>query len=116
MTRRVTAGKGGPMELTIGVAQLDLALGDPAANLASVRAAASQAASAGVDLLVLPELWGSGYDLERAGALSAALGEGLFAATADLARELKLAICGSLLEQQADGIYNTSTIYDAAGA
>src|SRR5688572_33108655 len=58
------------MQLTVAIAQIDLALGDRAANLEQARQAASAAASAGAGLLVLPELWGSGYDLERAAELS----------------------------------------------
>ncbi|HEY1016810.1 MAG TPA: carbon-nitrogen family hydrolase [Herpetosiphonaceae bacterium] len=104
------------MELTVAAAQLDLALGDREANLEQARRAAEQAAAAGAQLLILPELWGSGYDLERAAELGDALGEGLFAELAGLARRHRLAICGSLLERRADGVYNTATLHGQDGA
>ncbi len=103
------------MHIRVAVGQIDLALGDRATNLATVQTIAAQAAASGAELLVLPELWGSGYDLERASELSDALGEGLFAETARLAARHKLAICGSLLERRPDGIYNTAATFDAAG-
>ncbi len=103
------------MTLKIGLAQIDLALGQREHNLATVQQIAEQAAQQACDLLVLPELWGSGYALEQAAELSDALDEGLFAASAELAQTHRLAICGSLLERRSDGIYNTATIYDQDG-
>lgn len=105
------------MELRVAIGQMDLALGDPEANLRTVQDLAADAAGR-ADLLVLPELWGSGYDLERANELADELNTGLFAAVASLARHHKLAICGSLLEWDAatERAYNTATLYDANGA
>lgn len=103
------------MQLRVAVGQIDLVLGERAANLATVEQVAASAAAAGAQLLVLPELWGTGYDLERADELSDALGEGLFAATAQLARQHNLVICGSLLERRSDGVYNTAVTLDSLG-
>src|SRR3712207_9547852 len=104
--------------MRIALAQIDIALGDPERNLQSAQAAAAKAAEAGAEMLLLPELWGSGYDLERAPELADELNTGLFGASATLARHHQIAICGSLLEwDEATGrVYNTATIYDAAGA
>lgn len=104
--------------MRIALAQIDIALGDPERNLQTAQHAAAQAAEAGADVLLLPELWGSGYDLERAPELADELNAGLFGATATLARHHQLAICGSLLEWDAatERVYNTATLYDAAGA
>jgi omega-amidase len=106
------------MELRIALGQMDIALGDPAANLREVQELAASAAAEGSELLLLPELWGSGYDLERASELADELNTGLFASVAALARHYRLAICGSLLEWDPDDqrAYNTATIYDADGA
>ncbi len=105
------------MELRVAIGQMDIALGDPAANLRTAQELAAQAADGGAELLLLPELWGSGYDLERAQELADELNTGLFAATASLARHHRLAICGSLLEWDAttQRAYNTATLYDADG-
>jgi omega-amidase len=106
------------MQLRIAIGQMDLALGDSEANLRTVQELAARAAEEKADLLVLPELWGSGYDLDRAGELADELNTGLFAATASLARHYKMAICGSLLEWDAETgrAYNTATLYDAGGS
>lgn len=105
------------MNLTVAIAQIDIALGDAEANLRTVQDAATHAAERGAALLVLPELWGSGYMLERAAELADEINTGLFAATAALARHHRLAICGSLLEWDAgtQQAYNTATLYDSAG-
>ncbi len=105
------------MNVRVAVGQMDIALGDPEANLRTVQTLAAQAAGK-ADLLVLPELWGSGYMLERAEELADELNTGLFAAVAALARHHQLAICGSLLEwdPQTQRAYNTATVYDADGA
>ncbi len=105
------------MRLHLAIAQTDIALGNPEANLKTVQQVAAQAAERGAELLVLPELWGSGYMLERAQELADELNTGLFAAVATLARHHRLAICGSLLEWDAEAqqAYNTATLYDADG-
>jgi omega-amidase len=102
--------------LTVAIGQMNVALGDPRANLRTVTELARRAAGLRAELLLLPELWGSGYDLERARELATPREEGLFAASADLARQHGMAICGSLLERRADGVYNTATLSDATGA
>ncbi len=106
------------MELRVALGQMDIVLGDPAANLQVVQELAAQAAAGGAELLLLPELWGSGYDLARAPELADELNTGLFAAVAALARHHRLAICGSLLEWDAadERAYNTATLYDSDGA
>ena len=103
------------MNLNVAVGQMDLVLGEREANLAAVRKLTARASLEGAELLVLPELWGSGYDLERAAKLSDPLGAGLFAEMAQLAAQHHLALCGSLLEQRDDGVYNTAVLYDAEG-
>lgn len=104
-------------KLTVAVAQIDIVLGDAEANLKTIQQVAAQAAERSAHLLVLPELWGSGYDLERATDLADEINTGLFAAMAALARHYQFAICGSLLEWDASSqqVYNTATLYDADG-
>jgi omega-amidase len=101
--------------LTVALAQMDIALGDPAANLAAVRTYAQTAAARRADLLVLPELWSTGYDLERAGELADTLGEGIFAALGEIARTQHIMIAGSTLARRAGRPTNTATLYAADG-
>jgi omega-amidase len=89
--------------LTIALAQMNVLTGRPDANLARARDFAAQARDAGADLLMLPELWFNGYDLERAEERATLLGEGGFAHMARLAREFGLHLAGSLLERHDSG-------------
>ncbi|MFW6082871.1 MAG: nitrilase-related carbon-nitrogen hydrolase, partial [Chloroflexota bacterium] len=70
---------------------------------------------AGADLLLLPELWLHGYDLERAASWAAHLGEGGFAEMAAMARAFDLHVVGSTLERHEDGVSNTAALYDPEG-
>lgn len=101
--------------LTIALAQIDLVLGDVTRNLHIVHAALDQARARDADVIVLPELWASAYDLERAATHASPLDQGMFATLADLAREYHIAIVSSLLEARDGKIYNTATFHDARG-
>jgi omega-amidase len=113
-----------PAMITIALAQMDVFTGRPEANLARARDFAARARDAGADLLLLPELWLHGYDLERAAEWAAPLGEGGFAHMAALASEFGLHLAGSLLEKHADGgpgepgraVSNTAVLYAPDGA
>jgi omega-amidase len=101
--------------LTIALAQMDVLTGQPDANLARARDFAAQARDAGADLLLLPELWFNGYDLERAGERATPLGEGGFAHMTEIAREFGLHLVGSLLERHDGGVSNTAVLYAPDG-
>lgn len=104
------------MEITIALAQMAIALGRPDQNKKAVRAAAAQAAAQGANLLLLPELWPTGYDLARANAYAAPLGEGPFALMADVAREQGLYLVGTALEANPVGRpFNTAALYGPDG-
>lgn len=102
-------------KLTIALAQMDIELGKPAQNLEAARAEIAHAKAHGADIVVLPELWSTAYDLERAANYATALTAGLFAEIARGARKNQIAIVGSLLEARAGRVYNTATFFDASG-
>ncbi len=102
--------------LTIALAQMDIRQGEPDANLARARDFARQAQDAGADILLLPELWLHGYDLERAKTWAVPLGEGGFAEMASIAREFNLHLVGSILERHQEGVSNTAALYSPAGS
>lgn len=85
------------MRLVVSLVQMDVALGKPEVNLARVREQTREAARRGARLVVLPELWSTGYDLEHAAGQAAAPGTGIFAAMSDLAREQRVHLAGSCL-------------------
>lgn len=101
--------------LTIALAQMDVPPGRAERNLARAREFAAQAGEAGADLLLLPELWLHGYDLERAKTWAAPLGEGGFAEMASMAQENQLYLAGSTLESHEAGVSNTAALYGPDG-
>lgn len=88
------------MRLVISLGQMDIHAGEPALNLEHARAWVEEAARRGSDIVVLPELWDTGYALDRAGELGQLLGAGRFAQMAGLARAHRIHIVGSMLEVQ----------------
>ena len=101
--------------LSIALAQIDLVLGNPAQNFANVCAKISEAKSRSADLVVLPELWSTAYDLEHAEKYASSLTEGMFVKIAQAARENQIAVVGSLMEMRDGWVYNTATCFDSQG-
>jgi omega-amidase len=105
------------MRLTVSLGQMDVALGQPQANLETAQLMAAEAARRGSDVLVLPELWSTGYDLEHAASHATDLGAGIFAQTAEIARRHDLTIVGSCLSLQDQGRYaNTAVFFGPDGS
>lgn len=103
------------MILPIALAQIDICFGSPADNLITVRTVAATAAAHGAQVLLLPELWSTGYDLTRAHTLADPPDAGVHAALATIAREQQIAIVGSTLMQRDAALTNTATCYAADG-
>ena len=104
------------MELAISLGQMDVQLGQPEANLQKVHDLTAEAARRGSDILVLPELWSTGYDLENAARYATPTNTGIFAQVAALAQEYKLCIVGSCLSLLGEGQYgNTAVFFDPNG-
>ncbi len=101
--------------LTISLVQMDIALGRPDVNLARGYELVAEAARRGSDIVVLPELWTTGYDLEHAAEHAARLGEGPFVKMAQWAREHGIWLTGSLLERWGDGFANCAPLFTPAG-
>ncbi|MBN1660723.1 MAG: carbon-nitrogen family hydrolase [Anaerolineae bacterium] len=93
-----------------------VAPGEVEVNETAARSVAAQAAGEGVDVLILPEMWPTGYDLERAREYATPLGSGPFGLMAGLAREHKLHVIGTALEENRDGRpFNTAALYSPDG-
>jgi len=94
---------------------MDCRFGEPEDNEERAAAFIDEAAHRGSDLVVLPELWRSGYDLASASRYAAPLGSGSFAWVAGQARSHGLWIAGSLLEARSGQICNTATLHSPEG-
>jgi len=99
--------------LRVAAVQLEIRLGQSESNIGRARILLSEAKQQGAEIVVLPELWTTGYDLERAAQLAIDL-------TSDheiskLAREFGVYLCGSVLEKSEGKFYNAFTIYTPQG-
>lgn len=102
-------------QVTISIAQMNIIPGDPAANLRQLAQMTADAADQGAQLLVCPELWPTGYALERAQQLADTPGAGMFAEVAALARRHRIHILGSLLERDGAEVYNSAACFTPDG-
>lgn len=103
------------MNLRVSLGQMDSLKGEPEANFETAAALAAEAARRGSQLLMLPELWGSGLDVARHQAYATLTNQGLFARVAALAAEHRLYICGSLLSRADGGSANTIAFFGPDG-
>jgi predicted amidohydrolase len=95
------------VQLTISLGQIDVKVGKPEKNLARVKEWTEEAARRGSDLVIFPELWDTGYALDRAHELGSTIETGRFEIMRELAQEHKIHIGGSLLEYRDGRAYNT---------
>jgi predicted amidohydrolase len=106
----------GAMSVVISLGQMDVQLGEPEQNLAKVEEWTAEAARRGSQLVVFPELWSTGYDLENVANHATRLTEGMFARMGSLARQYAIGIYGSCLSELGEGRYgNTAVLYGSDG-
>lgn len=100
---RLEIGRLGGDAVKISLAQMDVVLGEPETNLETVRLMAAEAARRGSQVLVLPELWSTGYDLENAAKHATGVHEGIFTQVREIAMHHELYVLGSCLSLLGDG-------------
>ena len=104
------------MNLRISLAQMDISQGKPDENLAKARQMTERAAKQSADIVVLPELWSTGYDLENAAAYSTPTDRGIFAEMSSLAGEYDIHVLGSCLSLLGpDRFGNTAAFFGSGG-
>ncbi|QYH34973.1 nitrilase family protein [Salinibacterium sp. M195] len=105
--------------LTVASCQVELAVGDIAANRRSVRSAISEAVDGGAQVVVLPELANTGYmfaDLDELRNLAEPVDGPTVSEWVALAAEHDLIIVGGFAEAGADGeVFNSAVLVDASG-
>ncbi len=90
---------------------MDVVFGNPAKNLEKVHQFVELAAKQGSDILVLPELWSTGYDLEQASQYATSIDKGIFAETAVLARNYHIQIVGSCLSTLTEDKFGNTAVF-----
>lgn len=104
------------MKWSISIGQMDVQLGKPQANLQTVKAMTAEASRRGSDIVVFPELWSTGYDLENGADYATSTEAGIFAEVQQLAKTHQIAILGSCLSDLGEGkIGNTAVYIDKTG-
>jgi omega-amidase len=91
--------------------QFTITLGEIGPNLEHVRRSLQTLAADGVQLAVLPEMWGTGFAYKELNRLAESTGD-LVEELAKLSAEYGMVIVGSLPEPHADKVYNTAYVLD----
>ncbi|QJC51933.1 carbon-nitrogen family hydrolase [Paenibacillus albicereus] len=110
------SGNGG--KLRISALQLHIDAGEPELNFARVRSRLQEAAAAAdkPDVIVLPEMWNTGYALDRIGELADPDGERTRAMLSAFSREAGVHVVGgSIAEKRAQEVYNAAYAFNREG-
>lgn len=95
---------------------MDIALGNKEANLETAVKMVKEAASRQVDLIILPELFQTGYCLDKADLLAEPPNGHSVELLRDLAGRFRIfIIAGSILEKRKQGIFNTAHVIGKDG-
>ncbi|MDC3415962.1 carbon-nitrogen family hydrolase [Aquibacillus salsiterrae] len=104
------------MGLKVALCQIDIAFGDPKANFKKVEAFFQQIEK-DVDIVVLPELWTTGYDLTRLDEIADQDGQASFAYISQLAKKYQVhVVAGSIAKRLSDtDVTNTLFVVNREG-
>jgi len=101
------------MQITVSLAQIHIKVGQVDQNVARATDFISQASGLASSLILLPELWSSGYDLANARRYAQAAPE-IVNELVRLAKKHLTCLGGSILMASEAGIFNTFTWIDPA--
>ena len=101
--------------IKVGIIQFDVRLGDVKRNVVLVQRRIARLAEQGVELVLLPEMWSTGFANDRLKELSEST-PGVLEGLSEVSRKLNLMIIGSLPEKGEDGIYNTAYVLETDGS
>jgi predicted amidohydrolase len=98
-------------QIKAAAVQFNIALGDIEANLAHVRQELARLAGESVQLVVLPEMWATGFAYRQLTELAARTA-GVVEELTSLSRDYGMVIVGSLPEPHDNKVYNTAYVLD----
>jgi len=102
--------------MRVALAQLNIQFGDPDTNYDQVEIAIQKAMEQAVDVIVLPEMWNTGYALNRLNVLADDDGQRTLQFLSRLARQFKVNIIGgSVAVARDDHYYNEMLVVDRQG-
>ena len=91
--------------MRVALAQLDVQFGNPDENYRQVETAVTRAAEQAVDVIVLPEMWNTGYALTRLAAFADFEGERTQKLLSQLGRQFHVNLVGGSVAIERDGHY-----------
>jgi omega-amidase len=104
------------MSIKISCIQMDIAFGNPKVNYQTVKQKIQEAITEKPDIIVLPELWTTGYDLTRLEEIADPEGKQTIEFLTTIAREHGIHIVGgSIAKRTSEGVYNTMFVVDNKG-
>jgi omega-amidase len=113
----MTQPSSSPGILRVAAIQMQVVSGEPRKNMVRAEALLNDAAASGAQAALLPELWTTGYALDRFEQLAADCGPQTVQFLQDTARRLNISIVGgSFPEMRADGVYSTCLVVGPNGA
>ncbi|RXT13616.1 carbon-nitrogen family hydrolase [Ammoniphilus sp. CFH 90114] len=103
--------------LTIALLQMDVRYGEPKANRNRVDKLFSQLTrDKKIDVVVLPELWDTGYDLQRLEEIADSEGQEAKELFSQLAKTYGVHIIGgSVAQKKEQGVYNSTFVFNRQG-
>ena len=102
--------------MRVALAQLNIQFGDPDANYEQIEVAIQRATEQTVDVIVLPEMWNTGYALTRLNVLADDDGQRTLQLLSKLARQFHVNIVGGSVAVARDGhYYNEMLVVDRQG-
>lgn len=107
------------MKLQVALLQLDIEAGNPEANFQKVEALLAQAAAREPkpDVIVLPEMWNTGYALDRIGELADRDGERTKQMISAFCQKHRIqVVAGSVASAGENGVTNTIYAFNREGA
>ena len=96
-------------KVVISLAQMNIKLGNVKMNATQMERWTAEAARRGSHMVVFPELWSTGYDLENAKNHADQLNQGLFGQLSTVATQNNISIVGSNLEKRGIEIANSAS-------
>jgi predicted amidohydrolase len=102
--------------LRIAILQMDIAFGDPVANRATAREWIARAMEQETDLIVLPEMWNTGYSLTNITEIADRAGAETIELMSALAKQYNVNIlAGSVADLRDGDVYNTTYLFNRQG-
>lgn len=101
--------------ISISLGQMNIELGEVKNNFRNAGRLIAEASRRKSHVIVLPELWSTGYDLQNAKTHADELNKGMFNNISKVATQYKIAVVGSILEQRGETITNSATFFSPQG-